>query len=947
MHLDGRLRFSEWSTQGVQEISFLRKEENLIIYYHCLCYFTLFHTIDNHSDVTVSWKTLLTISEETKVTKKIEFGWLNQLIKFKSSDYSKSSYNILLGKTSGTEFRNFNCQNDFIGIYLDVLLFLLFSDKENLNDFFENIAEDTKDSLFYKWIQNESVSLYPKDHNVCMQNLAVNSLIVLENIGENKIFIKGVNKRIEADKFHFVTPLNINNNEFEYVKEEFKPLEEQLDSANFINFISSLNDKINKHKEFRNAYKTNYPVLYNPVFLSDGQPLVPFYSTVENKAISLSGEIKDNNIEYYWDNLLEIIHSIDQFSNIRIVDEDNPFNYSVKNIEQRFFPASELLIKSSDDKVKFIAEFCKNIKNEKVEGVFDFQYFWSIAILDFLKSKKLNGHHLLLEYLNVHFNHYKERKEYILDILFCVTDETEINYSTLKLFFTSIVTSIISFQTQLSNSQTVISRIFDDYISNIEKVFLNIKQEGSDNMKLLFNDFLVKRISYTLSYNNAIDEDENVLKIDNDEIDFNKTNLYNNSINSFEPLTSDKAITLNNKDYSFLYSKDNVHYIYVPDIELIKAFDRISIRKKIYNDLKDGGDKSLFAKNKSLFPADKLQRKAEHIYSSTDTNALENILKNHFNDSTNIKKRIVNWLSLFNEKSIANSDIKAYMDEKNYSIDILYTAIIESLKAHIPIKDEDLEFFKTSITEYNAQGGNIIFPLKHPYKDSNGLKRLFVRCKLAEREIDVDKYSRELFSKDCADKKLIIPADISISGRQASKALLYYLSEYEDFEKFRVKTKEVENANDKYFVPIDAEQLHRLQKNIKTAKEIIFLSPITTKEFENNISGKLSDLGVNGAIKFESSKTLNKEDYLLGEKRFDSDHKKLIYVLLKDRELLKLIFNTDGTNYKNGVKNDATIDARNTLLRIESLPSWHIQLFSLRPKNGSKPLLEYVSNWMR
>ena len=943
-------RFSEWETFNNEEILFLNDEENLSIYYHCLCYFTLFHTADNNTAVTSAWSTLLKISVKTKVSANIEFGWLNQLVNFKSSEYSKSSYGILLGKTSGSQFRNYDCKNDFIDRYLDVLLFLLFSNKDTLAQFRDNMDDHITDSLFYKWIQNESVELYPDGHRVCMQNLAVNGLIVLENKAENKIFIKGVNRTLEANKFNFITPIphNLDDNEFEYVKEGFTPIDDELDKSTFVNFLISLNDKIQKHAKFRTEFSVNYPVLYSPIFLKDGFPLVPFYSTLENKAITLSGEINENNIEYYWENLLEVVHSLNNNSVIKIVEEDNPFNYSIGDIESRFFPRTELIIQSNHDKVKFIAKFCEIIKNERVESINDFQYYWSLAVLKLLENNKGNHEAILLTYLNAHFNHFTEGKkgrDTILDILFSVTDDIEISHSNLSEFFNSIVGSIIRFQSQLSNSKSNISDVFNNYIDIIEKAFSNIEQKETGNLRLSLKDFVSKEISYTQSFNHATKEDENLLKINELKIRIENTHIYNRSACSFEPLTSERADTLKNKKYLFSKSKGDLHFIYVPDNELIKAFDRLLKRKEIYESLKKDGSEDAFASNRSLFPEDASREKAKRFYDQMNTNGLDSILKNHYCDATNLRERVVNWLSLFNEKSIEGSELKKFMDEKSSSIDVLYRAIIECLKTHIPISNEDLDYFKSCITEYNNTEEHIIFPLKQPYQDGNGLSRLFVRCDLRQRDIDVDKYARLLFSEDCTAKELIIAADISISGAQAGKALDFYLSEYDSHDQFVDRTKKVEKENEKYFVPHDFKGLEQLQNNIRGVKKIIFISPIMTEDFQEKVSSKLIELGVKGKIEFQKNSLLTKEDYLFGKKILDQDSKKLIYALLKDSDLINSIFN--GPYYESNYNNDGKIDARNTLLRIQSLPSRHIQLFSLLPKNGSKSLLEYVKNWKR
>ena len=353
-----------------------------------------------------------------------------------------------------------------------------------------------------------------------------------------------------------------------------------------------------------------------------------------------------------------------------------------------------------------------------------------------------------------------------------------------------------------------------------------------------------------------------------------------------------------------------------------------------------------------MFPKSNSLEKATEFYEASDTATLEANLKNHYKDTSDIKNRIVNWLSLFNEETIAGSKLKDFFDleEDTYKIENLYSAIIDLLEQHIPVTEDDLMFFSKKIQEYNLSDDHIIFPLKDTGRDAgNGLARLLDKCSIPPRAIDFVMNAKILFAEDCSNKTLVIPNDISISGGQASNALKYYLYEYADFIVFTSETEKCEARNERYFIINEENKLKNLVKSFKEIKEIIFVSPILTEKFKARISSELKSYGVNCHIKFEQSKILTEPDYLLGNKGININSKEIIYTLLKDRELLKKIFKCDikWRDYYKGVKTDAIIDESNTLLRIGSLPSMHIQLFSLKPKNGALPLLDYVGNWKR
>nr|WP_321227674.1 reverse transcriptase domain-containing protein [uncultured Psychroserpens sp.] len=938
-------RMTEWS-ESSDETLFLNNEKNLLYYFHCISYFTLFYNVSDYKNLNVCWLMLLKISKEIKINEKVEFNWLTKLSDFKNSNFSSGSYSVLLADTTGSALGEHRCLNNFVKIFNNVLMFRLFSGKDSFEEFVDNIDDYPNDSLFYKWLINNQVTLYPKDHKICMQNLAVNGLIVLENKREKKIFIKSLNDDIDSSMFDFITPLESDNGEFEYLKEDFESINDKLESTSFTKFIISLNNKITKHEKFKEDNNVNYPVLYAPVYLKNGSPLVPFYSIKNNKAITAEGKINENDINYYWHNLFHLIKKESSYANIKIVSEDNLYNFSVNELDTRFFPQSELIIESpfGNDKIKFIKQFSDIVNDANIETINDFQYYWSATILELLKEDK----YLFIKYLNIHFTQFKEGDE-IKDILFCINEYSKTNDKTLKSFFYSIYDSIRKFELQLTKQGSLISETFDHYIKSIEESLLTVQNKNSPQEKLFSIDFSNKKITTIKVFNAEISKNENKIVIDDNKISLADILLYNSSINCFEHIDEDKIPLFTDNKYSFITEKDDKFYVYIAENQITKSFGRVQYRIEIYNSLQEADDSST-QKALLLFPKSNSLEKATEFYNQTDTIELESNLKNHYKNTINIKERIINWLSLFNEENIAGSKLKEFFDsqKESYEIENLYSAVIDLLKQHIPITDDELKFFSEKINEYNLSDDYILFPLKHTYRDGNGLERLLNKCSIEKREIDVEKYANILFTEDCSNKTLVIPNDISISGGQASKALKYYLNEYADYEAFNKETKKREKRNEKYFHISEEIKLKTLVENFRKIKEIIFVSPILTEKFNIRISSELEGYGVKSNIKFEQSRELNESEYLLGNKAFNVRNKEIIYTLLKDIELLKKIFNCDNWDtYIDRVKDEPTIDKKNTLLRVGSLPSYHIELFSLKPKDGALPLLDYVGNWKR
>lgn len=940
-------RMTEWSESSDKTL-FLNDEKNLLTYFHCISYFTLFYNVQDHKNLSESWLILLRKADKIKIDEKVEFNWLTKLDNFKNSDFSSGSYNVLLADTTGSAFGEYKSTSSFVKKFNNVLMFRLFSGKDSFDEFIDDIDVYNNDSLFYKWLKNKQVTLYPEDHKICMQNLAVNGLIVLEDRREKKMFIKSLNDDIDSSMFDFITPLVSDNGEFEYLKGDFDLISDKLESTSFAKFITSLNNEITKHEKFKENHKVNYPVLYVPVYLKNGSPLVPFYSIKNNKAITAEGKIKENDINYYWHNLFYLIKKESSYANIKIASEDSLYNFSVNELDTRFFPQSELIIESpfGNDKIKFIKQFSDIVNDANIETINDFQYYWSATILELLKEDK----NLFIKYLNIHFTQFKGEDE-TKDILFCINEYSNTNNTTLKSFFNSIYDSILKFELQLTKQGSLISEAFDNYIKSIEESLLTVQNENSPQEKLFLSDFSIKKITTNKVFNVELGKNENKIVINDNKISVVDILLYNSSINCFEYINEDKIPLFTDNKYSFIKEKDDKYYVYIAENQLIKSFDRIQARMRIYKSLQEGDNPSI-QKMLLLFPKNNSLEKATEFYEAKDTFELEGNLKKHYKDTIDIKERIVNWLSLFNEKSITGSKLKDFFDlkENEYKIENLYGALIDLLSKHIPITDNDQEFFSEKIKEYHLLKDFLIFPLKHPDRDGkNGLARLLDKCSIEPRYIDFENYAEILFTEDCSNKTLIIPNDILISGTQTSKALEYYLTEYADFEEFKGETTKREDKKEKYFYINEEHKLKTLKENFRKVKEIIFVSPVLTEEFRNNISNKLKEYGVDCNINFVQNKILKKLDYLIGEKVFNERNKEIIYTLLKDRELLKKIFNCDSkwSNYKNGVKTDDIIDESNTILRIGSLPSKHIQLFSLKPKNGALPLLDYVGNWKR
>jgi hypothetical protein len=281
-------RFSEWKIEEILS------HEILISYYHSICFLTLFEISETNVNLISSWKLLLEKSISFGKIDEIDyqFLWLSKLSDFEYTDFSNSSYSVLLNDKSGSSLGTYKCINGFLSQYKNVLLMLLFAKDRvnNFKDFRENIAKyiDDKDSLFYDWVTRNDVLLYPQEDEVCLKNIALNGLIILTR--DDKVFINSINEPL-TDKYNYI--------EFIHKNHDFSEIEFKFSGNNLVNIINrdslidiicNLSQVIKDSENFRHAYGVKYPLFYKPYDSFDKAPGIPFYSDFQ-KIVNNNGII--------------------------------------------------------------------------------------------------------------------------------------------------------------------------------------------------------------------------------------------------------------------------------------------------------------------------------------------------------------------------------------------------------------------------------------------------------------------------------------------------------------------------------------------------------------------------------------------------------------------------------------------------------------------------------
>lgn len=931
-------RFTLWKDKN--EADFINNHEILILFYHCLCFLTLFENSLNYNNVKFSWELLLNKSHENGeiVDKDYEFTWINKLEDFGFKDFSNGSYTFILSNFLGADYSNTKCKNLFLSQYKNVLLILLFAkDKENhFIDFRDSISEfiEDKQSLFYNWVTDKNVNLYPVKDEICLKNIALNGLIVLKK--SDSIFVKSINKKLQFDKYDYLK-IKANNDiqevEYSIVQDT---LEEQLVGKSVTEILCSMSNLIKKHSLFMLHYKTNYPVFYNPHYTFGSNPMLPYYSDFEN-IINQDGNIEPNSIKSYWDNIYGVVKTL---KDIVLVREDNLYNFNISELDKRFFPLSDFFVKTIEEKINFIDRFAFHVSDAtNVSTIFDYQYYWSWTVYS-MAIELVKENNSFVNYLKIHFDTFNDENEH-KDILFAIDENTIINDITLLNFFGTIRQSFEVFQNEIKLKDFDLELILNDYIPEL-------RLSNDDGILIISPEKLVLSNVEILKERNYKKEGLNYnfhLLIDGKSIErYDEIYLFNGL--EFEKVIVEDLNGKLNKSKIYCSINDEKHvFIYFPDQELIKAFERTKKRNEIYL---ASQDPSIGISLGNLFPRNERYEVAKNALNSYASPELLSKLSMHYSKSENIERRVLNWLSLFNEQSLLGSKVKEYMDHpsRKLSIDSLYKSIILILNSHYSMDDDDLNYFKEILIKYSKDPNYVLFPIKNPPTDENGLFRLLMSI-FPYRSIVFLDYFNRLCKIDCSSKKIVIVTDISISGGQLKKAIDYYIKKFEsdseliDYNSSKIGERGKSPIEERYFTFSSASDSKIFQGNLEKVREIIFLSPIITEAFKV----KMAELFEKKELRFICKKRLLiKEDYVLGDAKIHQESMELFKVLIQDFDLLKTIFKINSKTKGKYLDSISDIDALDLLFRVESLPSKHIMLFSLQSQKGTS-LLDYIENF--
>jgi hypothetical protein len=589
-----------------------------------------------------------------------------------------------------------------------------------------------------------------------------------------------------------------------------------------------------------------------------------------------------------------------------------------------------------------LKQFISYVDEDANISIFQFQYYWSCVVYEFIK-KLNNGNQDYINFLKVHFDLFTKEEENI-DIFFSVNDKIELKDNNLYEFFKTIKSSINIFQSEVSTNRTDFIELLDSYIPQLfcstesEKLIFDLKNFELINIAVISTR---SRISGMTNFTLVINDEEIIEEVN--------VYLFSDFKREFEIKKIEEIETFLKKEKIFSYRLGNDIFLYHPENEILYSYRRINERKELYEEVlsQNTPDSNL----RKLFPENKYYRTALDSFNAfhQNTSLIKKLEFQYINDFE-IKDRIVNWLSNFNEKSIEGSKLEKYIKEKS-SIQNLHHSILTVLDKHISLDDNYISFFKKEIESFIVSPKATFFTIKNPLNDQNGLFRLMEQAKQ-----DNDRHSHfdDMFEKLCLNEidfnELVIISDISISGTQFIKAIKnYYFKNFEDnneLNEFFLKGSEKikSPSKEKYFNLISKEKSDIFKSNFRNFEKIIFLSPIMTESFKDVVKSIFEELKINSKVEFVCCEPALKEEHLFKNISFNKGRKELFNVLLNDIELLSNLFKMNSRAKRNYIKSLEEIDNANLIFRLGSLTKKHIQLFTLEPKKGKKAL-DYIKEW--
>jgi hypothetical protein len=962
--------------------NFIENEEDFNDYYSLVCALTPFYNTDHDGlkweNVTSIWEDLLKIVTVNIDVKNIKHSWLKILSHIPITDFSPQTLSLLI--TTNIPGSRFSYIEDPHHLWINFLMYFLLllfrksKDHGKLNSYLRkhDLEQNIRNKLapkskLIKWMLDKSVSLFPQDDSG-LENITENNITVLQkgnkyliNLYEHKcmnfdyINMKKYKDELFPETYQILVE---KDNDFKRISELIKEC-----NNDGIEILKLLVEFYVHTNYFRERYTTTIAEKFPNIFHNDSYvytgnkkeylyfPLLPFFALGEKLVIFSSDTKKNlmNNQENFCYLLLEKMFN--NAISLLTKNESHPYfsNSKEDSFDKRFFPGGRVLTKSDYvSKVLFLTYFTQLFSEREKPTAYYFEYALVTALVKYIqREKKEDEYRPISLFLNAYHDRGSNRTTKT-KLLFAV-EKLEPSKDNFFLFFNSIKESVSAFHNQVGVSEEDKGDLLK-LLKDEEEEINDILKETLD-LKIGLECFKYASVKHEKKENFKTRDNEHFLVINGEYVSFNNhtfkiLKLSNKYLQFQELKPEDLYLVINNRGKYYHEYNGNV-YIIESSPELEKAYETIVSRKKKFfhyiNEAPSHRNLQLFINTNYItdlvedFPgySESILKAFTHHYYDTD------LSENY------IKTRIANWLWQFNAYSLRGSKLRKYMDTNYFKLEDLYRTILNILKVHNYIDEDDVNDFKKNLAKLR-QEDSLFFPIKS-FFDGNGLSRLIVNIKENRDEIFADCIEK-VCNKSKNQNKLVIMTDISISGTQTNNAFGYYLKQFQtevDLNK-DVKGKDIDKKKLHYYKFESLKQAMDFQACFLEINEIIFLTALATKQYQVGAQTNIIDFFKKNNTplpKFStcSRRHLEKDEWIYNDCNINPEHRSLFNVFITDYDLIEKVFSLSKDKleaYKESTR-PREIKRTNMLLRISSVPKMHFKIFSLEqsfePINKTDP----------
>lgn len=790
----------------------------------------------------------------------------------------------------------------------------------------ELIASLRGSDKFIDWVYDHSAKMYP-DTDICLSNIAHNNLIVM-NKGTSFLV-----KQLEGNlsTFEYLNAQEFNGSVVFEIGNSYKKLASKFDRLNSFESIKKIIELYDSGKKFRDSFTVNgYPNYFMELSKTneDDFPAIPHYAGVEYLFPKGSSKYR-NDKEGFCELLLNLLYSLD----LTLIDVESPYSYKIDAAnEAKLFPQ---YCDSNVKKIDFLRKLIGYIDfNKSYIHAHSFEIAWANALFE-MSNGENDFSRFLEHYLSHHEKANRPSKSQFYELI--ISPKRRSNDGNISTFFDTLKSNIL-----VGGAELAISGMYSDLMIAIQERFPS-------------EEFVLETIDIEVLEPDEFGTDDNKkLCIDSTTYDIeDKSKSYyfidmENSVNLVS-INNANIDTLSMGRLSFsAVSNDVVLIVLVP-----RSFE------KVY-EIMDFRARGLEKSDIGIEYLKLLYNFEDIIHSQNDSLVdASKILANHYwnKDVSYSKKRIIDWLLLFNYVSIKDTSLGEFISQKDYSLEYLYSSILDVVNRHTCIDSENISKFKDKLESIRGDSNGYLFTLKNINRDKNGLQHLIQSCGGDMlRTLKLEDCFSDIADIDAGSRyKITILGDVGISGTEFKKAMRFYFKNKVMKKNGSKAYVEVELTGDdrdslinkECYFPFDhtdIKQWESFRNRFMGASSIELLTAVSTKQFEETVKQCLKDISQEFSLPLpnvEIASNLTLEKFNFDHFYDDIPYKKreLFTKLIEDKELLKSLFTDDWNFYKQSIKPNK-IGNTNLILRLESTPKGRFRVFTAKSKVGKNSLFE-------